>query len=48
MALSEEQDNIGGKPLGTLSVSEFLLVVPLKNSKIYEIKHCCSLEKPTK
>jgi len=47
MALSEEQENTGGKPLGVLPVSEFLLVVALKNSKSYRIKQCCSLEKPT-
>jgi hypothetical protein len=44
MALSEEQDKSGGKPLGILPVSEFLLVVALKNSKSYGIKHCCSLK----
>jgi hypothetical protein len=49
MALSEEQDNnTGGKPLSILPVSEFLLLVALKNSKSYRIKQCCSLEKPTK
>ena len=49
MALSEEQDtNIGGKPFSVLPVSEFLLVVALRNNKSYRIKQWCSLEKPTK
>jgi hypothetical protein len=49
MALSEEQDNnTGGKSLGVLPVSQFLLIVALKNSKGYGIKQCCPLEKPTK
>lgn len=48
MALSEEQDNTWGKPLGVLPVSEFLLLVALKSSISYRTKQCCLLEKPTK